>query len=96
MADIKSILTLINRKQAEWRTVNDQPCMHTFIGDFYINLCLYKSNNKNVIAIDVDDVRKGISDLLALDVSEDDSFYNDLYTLYSSSKGNAKNIALPA
>lgn len=94
MENLKNILDLINSKVVTWSRVNNQPCMHTFIDDFYINLCLYHQNNKRVISIDVDDVNKGISDLLAKDVTEDDEYFTDLYQLYSSSKDGAKNIAL--
>lgn len=94
MADITTILDLIRKKDTTWRTVNNQPCMHTFIDDFYINLCLYRVNNKKIIAIDVDDIVKGISDLLAKDISEDDNYFDDVYEIYSSSKGSARNIAL--
>lgn len=94
MKNADKILKLINKKEAKWMRVNKQPCMYTFIDDFYINLCMYKQNNKNVISLDVDDVKKGISDILAEDFTEGDTLFNEFYKIYSTSKDKAENIAL--
>lgn len=94
MVDIGKIITLIEKKRAKWLRVNEQPCMHTFINDLYINLCLWKDNDVNVISIDVDNIEKGISDIILQDVREGEPYFDNLYKIYSSYKHNAENIAL--
>lgn len=94
MANVGEIVTLIDKRNAEWLRVNQQPCMHTFIGDFYVNLCLWKWNDKSVISIDVDDMKKCISDIIAEDIFEGHEYFDTLYSIFLSSKSSAKNIAL--
>ena len=94
MANLESVLDLISDGSAKWLRVNEQPCMHTFIDDFYINICLYKFNNQNVISVDVDDISKGISDIVAVDIKEGEVFYGVLFLIYSNSQHSAENILL--
>ncbi|MEM7487085.1 MAG: hypothetical protein AAF348_17900 [Bacteroidota bacterium] len=94
MTEISNIIDLIESKGAKWLRVNEQPCMHTFINDLYINLCLWKDKDSNVISIDVDNIENGISDIILKDIREGEQYFDNLFRIYSSYKENATNIAL--
>ena len=49
--ELKSILTRIFSNNLIWRHVDDLPCVHTFLDNYYINLCSYKYEEKNIISI---------------------------------------------
>lgn len=89
----KEILNVILKNHLQWNKVNKQPCIHTFYREYYINLCLWEPQGIKTISIDVDDIEKGIDNLISLNIKEGDSEFKNLLHIYSSSKDNAINIA---
>ncbi len=89
---LHDLIKIVDKNELNWNRVNDLPCVHTFYGNYYINLCLWSSNGKPTISVDVDDIEKGINDLINLDLSEGQSF-EKLFNVYKSVIKSAANIA---
>jgi len=88
----KNVLGIIYRiKSSNWKRVNNQPCIHTFYGRYYINLCLWNKFGKKTISIDVDDVRNGRNDVVFLEIQEGDARFQKLLKIYLARKAVAAN-----
>ncbi len=90
---LQKILRILSENKLSWRRVNNQPCVHAFYGDYYINLCLWHPNGVKTISIDVDDIKRNVSDILAEDLSESNIHFSDLSSVYNQAKQVAINIA---
>lgn len=93
MMDNNKIISTLFTNTFQWNRVNDQPCIHVFYGNFYINLCMWKPNGINTISIDVDDIGLGIDDVISLNIQEGDPNFEQLQQIYSSAISSAVNIA---
>ncbi len=91
--DTNQVVELLKSKQMSWRHVDGLPCVHTFYKDFYINLCLYDMDDKNVISINVDDVDKNENELVDQNFVEGiDSQYTLLRSIYDWALKNCETI----
>lgn len=89
----KRIISVLLENNFNWNRVNTQPCVHTFYGNFYINLCQWKPNGLNTISIDVDDVEEGKNDIISLDIKEGDDYFKSIMSIYNLAIKSAENIA---
>lgn len=90
----KKIIQILLNQSHDWRTVNDQPCIHTFYENYYVNLCLWNLDVLPTISIDVDNIDTGLQDIIDLDVTSADEYFDELKALYVRGRSNAKNIAI--
>jgi len=89
---LHELINILDQNHLNWNRVNDLPCVHTFYDKYYINLCLWTSNGKPTISVDVDDIVQGESDLINKDLSNGQSF-EKLFEIYNSVIKSAANIA---
>lgn len=91
--DTNKVVELLRSKQMSWSHVDGLPCVHTFYKDFYINLCLYEMDGKNVISINVDDVYKNENELVDQHFIDGvDSRYSLLRSVYDEALKNCETI----
>lgn len=76
-----------------WRRVNNQPCIHTFLKEYYFLLCLWDRDGSEVITIDVDNIETGESDILNIELTTDNKHFKYFKDYYLSKKAKAKRIA---
>ena len=88
-----NIIRFLLRNRFQWRRVNQQPCVHTFYKNYYINLCLWNKNGVATISIDVDDIKNGRNDVVAMDITLNHKSFNSLLNIYKYATNNAINIA---
>lgn len=93
MMDNNKIISTLLSNSFKWNRVNNQPCIHVFHGDYYVNLCMWNPGGVKTISIDVDDIGLGIDDIISLNIQEGDSNFEELMQVYSSAISNATNIA---
>ena len=88
-----NIISILTNSKFQWNRMNSQPCIHTFHGKYYINLCLWNPHGISTISIDVDDVELGLDDIISLNIQRGHDSFEELLELYYSWKTNADNIA---
>lgn len=88
-----NIIQLLLRNRFQWRRVNQQPCIHTFYKNYSINLCLWNKNGVATISIDVDDIKNGRNDVVAMDIPLGHTSFNSLLIIYRNAMKKAINIA---
>ncbi len=89
---LPELINILDRNHLNWNRVSDLPCVHTFYDKYYINLCLWNSNGKPTISVDVDDIVQGQNDLINIDLSNGQSF-DKLIKVYNTVIKSAANIA---
>ena len=92
--ELKSILTRIFSNNLIWRHVDDLPCVHTFLDNYYINLCSYKYEEKNIISINVDDIHQNINDIIDAEFDENTLEFISLKPIYD--KAIKEGIQVPS
>jgi len=90
--DTKAAIDLVLKKGHTWRRVNQQPCVYTLIGRYYINLCSWNNNGVRTISIDIDDYKRGINNIANLDIAQSNINYDPLMRVYM----HALHVAIPA
>ncbi len=85
---IKSLSTI----NMSWRHVEGLVCVHTFYKDFFINLCAYNNNGSPVIALNVDNVKKNISDIIDKEFDETTKEYVVLLKVYNDALVRSQTI----
>lgn len=74
-----------NKDNVQWRRVRNLVCVHTFIGDFYINICHFLDENDNkAMSINVDNFKHNKNDLVDSSFVEGSDQYNVLYSIYEN------------
>ena len=91
--DNKKIISILLTSTFQWNRVNNQPCIHVFHNNLYINLCLWKPNGIKTISIDVDDISLGIDDVVSLNIQEGNPNFEKLKQIYTAAISSAINIA---
>ena len=86
----KKLISLLKDSKEDWLRVNDDLCVHCFIGDYYIILCRYKRDDKFLIRVGVDDFEKQYNDILKEDYPQGTSEFNILLPIYERAKSSAK------
>lgn len=82
--DFNQFVNLLQGSGVEWLRVNDNLCVHAFIGDFDITLCRYRPDDKYVIRVDVDDSKNNYGDILLEDYTEGTDEYGVLLPFYNA------------
>lgn len=90
---IQEIFQIIENQYTTWRHVRDLVCVHTFSGDYYINLCAYRENGRPVISVNVDNVKENINDLFDITYKEGSSEYSRLFPIYKKALTSGIQIA---
>ncbi|MCE2961733.1 MAG: hypothetical protein ACK5UE_13260 [Chitinophagales bacterium] len=92
--ELKSVLKRVVSNSLTWRHVDDLPCVHTFMDNYYINLCCYKYEDKFIISINVDDIHNNVNDIIDMEFNETTSEYRELKPIYD--KAIKEGIQIPS
>lgn len=90
--NLQELISILKSNSVTWKTVNTQPCIHTFINCYSINLCLW--NNENTISVHVDDIKKGLQNIVEQDIKTGESNFEFLKDLYKKAKYSSVNLAV--
>lgn len=74
---------MISKTNTEWYRVNDQPCIHTIVRGYNVNLCKWFNGRTNIISIDVDNLNTNRQDIINDRFEEGCVEYNSILPIYT-------------
>lgn len=81
--NLHKLILLIGKSNTQWYKVNNAPCVHTFVGDFCVNLCRWKDGEIYKISIDVDNIKKNHPNVIHEKLIENTEKYNSILPIYN-------------
>jgi len=72
-----------------WRRVRNLICVHTYLGEYYINICKFKdSDGQNAMSMNVDNSKYNIRDIVSVEFPEGTDEYKYLLAMYKNAIEN--------